>query len=425
MSASVGNRRWGIILLLILDYIIMFLARSCMSMAGPSLMQEFGWSALQFGWVQTAFFIGYAVTMMPAGALADKFGAGRVLVVGSIWYAIFTFLTPFGSSLTAIMLIRILVGIGQGVVVPSDFSMMSRWFPRKEAGTASGLIQFGCPFGIGSSLIITVMIIQNYGWRTVFYVFAILPLIWCLIWWKFGNSRPEDDDRISKEELAYIKAGQVDPAAEENGAAVPITTKDILSTPSIWAVAISYFCSNYMFFLFMTWLPSYFALGRGVDLKSSAIFSMFPYVLGLIAYPLGGILADKASAKYGNNIGRKIFVVTGLFVAGVFLIIASKAQTVEMAAGMICVSNFFISLTMGSYFSIPVVFSGKKTGTIVGLNGIFGTSSGILAPVLSGAIISIVGSYDVALYVGSGIAIFGACVTLLAKIKPIEAKVRA
>ena len=78
MSTSPGNRRWGIIVLLIIDYFVMFVARSGMSMCGPALMQEYGWSAMQFGWVSTAFFIGYAVTMLPAGLLADRFGGGVV-----------------------------------------------------------------------------------------------------------------------------------------------------------------------------------------------------------------------------------------------------------------------------------------------------------------------------------------------------------
>lgn len=62
MSKSSGNRRWGIIALLILDYFVMFVARSGMSMCGPALMQEYGWTAIEFGWVSTAFFIGYAIT---------------------------------------------------------------------------------------------------------------------------------------------------------------------------------------------------------------------------------------------------------------------------------------------------------------------------------------------------------------------------
>jgi len=419
MNAHIGNRRWGIVSLLILDYIIMFLARSCMSMAGPSLMKEFSWSATQFGWVQTAFFIGYAITMIPAGALADKFGAGRVLVVGSIWYALFTLLTPFSSTLAVIMMIRILVGIGQGVIVPSDFSMLSRWVPKKESGLACGFVQFGCPFGIGLSMIITVWVIQNYGWKNVFYIFSILPVIWCFIWMKFGSDTPDQDKRITDAEKVYINSDK--PKQIENDEP-DLTKSDIFRTPSIWCISLSYFCTNYVFFLFMTWLPSYFSIGRGLNLQASAVYSMLPYAVALFAYPLGGYLADKVSGKIGQNWGRRMFIIAGLIIAGGLLILASKASSTGMAVGLISLSNGFICLTMGSFFSIPIVFSQKNTGIIVGINGFFGTASGILAPILSGVIIDLFGDYDMALYVGAIIALIGAVLACIAKVKPIHSK---
>ena len=426
MSERRGSRRWGIVTLLVLDYIVMFLARSTMSMSGPSLMEEFSWTATQFGWVQTAFFIGYAITQMPAGALADKLGAGRVLVIGSIWYALFTYLTSFTSALSIMMLVRIFVGIGQGVVVPSDFSMLSRWVPQKEAGLAGGIVQFGCPFGIGASMIVTVACIQAFGWKSSFYVFSVLPVIWCFLWWKFGCDTPEQDKQISKAELDYIHSGQAaasqDKASAELAAAPVLTKVDILRTPSVWCIALSYFCTNYVFFLFMTWLPSYFSLGRGIDLKSSAIYSMLPYFVALFAYPIGGWLADVFSRKFGSNWGRRICIIGGLLLAGGFLMMASKAGDVITAVALISISNGFVCLTMGSFFSIPVVFSQKNTGMIVGLNGFFGTASGIVAPILSGFIIDLVGNYDTALYVGACIALFGAVLNSLAKVKPIQPK---
>ena len=133
MSTSPGNRRWGIIVLLIIDYFVMFVARSSMSMCGPALMHEYGWTAIQFGWVSTAFFIGYAITMLPAGLLADRFGGGIVLVTGTLWWVVFTFLTPLGSTLGIMMLLRILVGVGQGLLVPANFSLAARWVPKSES----------------------------------------------------------------------------------------------------------------------------------------------------------------------------------------------------------------------------------------------------------------------------------------------------
>ncbi|WP_113640600.1 MFS transporter [Escherichia albertii] len=426
MSKSSGNRRWGIIALLILDYFVMFVARSGMSMCGPALMQEYGWTAIEFGWVSTAFFIGYAITMLPAGLLADRFGGGIILVTGTLWWALFTFLTPLGSTLGLMMVLRILVGIGQGLLVPANFSLAARWVPKSESGKATGLLQIGCPAGIAFAMVLAAWIIQAWSWQTVFYIVSVPGVIWCLLWWGLGNSRPQTDKRISKSELDYIQAGQVisgAPSSEQNNAGDPGLNKaDILSTPSVWACSLCYFCTNYLFFLFMTWLPTYFAMGRNIDLKQSAIYSMLPYLVAIFAYPLGGLVTDAACRRLGQNTGRKLTPVLGLLLAGMFLILGTRANSLRSAATLISASNFFLCFTMAAHFSIPIIFSQKNTGMLVGLNGVFGTFAGILSPVLAGWVIDVSGQYEYALYLGAGIAILGAFFMLLARIKPIEKK---
>lgn len=426
MSTSPGNRRWGIIVLLIIDYFVMFVARSSMSMCGPALMQEYGWTAIQFGWVSTAFFIGYAITMLPAGLLADRFGGGIVLVTGTLWWVVFTFLTPLGTTLGIMMLLRILVGVGQGLLVPANFSLAARWVPKSESGKATGLLQVGCPAGIAFAMVLAAWIIQSWGWKSVFYIVSAPGLVWCLLWWWLGNSRPQMDNRITRQELEYIQAGQATADAaqsiQKEAAGSNLTKADILSTPSIWACALCYFCTNYLFFLFMTWLPTYFAMGRGIDLKQSAIYSMLPYLVAILAYPLGGLVTDAACRRFGQNIGRKLSPVAGLLLAGVFLILGTRANSLWSAATLISASNFFLCFTMAAHFSIPIIFSQKNTGMLVGLNGVFGTLAGILSPVLAGWVIDVSGQYEYALYLGASIAILGAFFMLVARIKPIEKK---
>jgi len=425
MSTSPGNRRWGIIVLLIFDYFVMFVARSSMSMCGPALMQEYGWTAIQFGWVSTAFFIGYAITMLPAGLLADRFGGGIVLVTGTLWWVVFTYLTPLGSTLGVMMLLRILVGIGQGLLVPANFSLAARWVPKSESGKATGFLQIGCPAGIAFAMVLAAWIIQTWGWKSVFYIVSAPGLVWCLLWWWLGSSRPQLDKRINSRELEYIQAGQATATVAQpvdNKSEGALSKADILSTPSVWACSLCYFCTNYLFFLFMTWLPTYFAMGRGIDLKQSAIYSMLPYLVAILAYPLGGLVTDAACRRFGQNIGRKLSPVLGLLLAGLFLILGTRANSLWSAAVLISASNFFLCFTMASHFSIPIIFSQKNTGMLVGLNGVFGTLAGILSPVLAGWIIEISGQYEYALYLGASVAILGAFFMLIARIKPIEKK---
>ncbi|NLI94123.1 MAG: ACS family MFS transporter [Peptococcaceae bacterium] len=422
MNSYVGNRRWGIVFLLALCYLVLFMDRSCMSMAGPAMMKYYNWTPSQFGLASTAFFIGYAIMQMPGGRLADRFGGGKVMVAGALWWGLFVYLTPYGPTLFAVMIIRMLMGLGEGVTMPAIHSTAARWYPKKEAGKAIGIVQIGCPAGIALTMILATWVLQTWNWQSVFHSFAFLAPLWCLVWWKYGKDRPDKDSRIKKAELEYILQDKTLDLAVHSGEQA-LTKKDIFLTPSVWCCALSYFCANYLFFLFMTWLPTYFVLGRGINLNQSAIYSMLPYLVAIFTYPLGGFFADAASKRFGQNIGRKLFPMVGLISAGVFLILGAHATSAGYAAALISASNGFLTLTMGGFFSMPVVFSDKNVGLITGIFTTLGTSAGILAPMITGFIVDYTGKYENALFTGAGVAMAGAIILMtICQVKPIIRK---
>lgn len=420
MNLKVGNKRLGIIVLLALCYLVLYMDRSNMSMAGSSMMKYYDWSATEFGLVSTAFFIGYAITQMPGGRLADKFGGGKIVMFGALTWSVFVFLTPYGSTLAMMMFIRAMMGIGEGMSLPAIHSILAKWVPKKETGKATGFVQAGIPVGIAITMPIATWIIQTWNWQMVFHTFAFLGPVWVVIWWKFGKDTPAQHSKITNQELEYIHADQGSQRhLNQNGGI--LTKKEILSTKSVWFCALSYFCANYLFFLFMTWLPTYFVNGRGLNLQSSSLYSMLPYLVSIFTYPIGGYLADAASRKFGQNIGRKLFPIIGLSVAGIFLLLGSRATSVGAAVTLISASNGFLTLTMGGFFTMPMVFSQKNAGMITGVFTTLGTVAGILAPSVTGFIIDISGKYDFALYVGAFVAITGAVLLLtLCKVAPIE-----
>lgn len=421
MSSKGGNKRWFIIFLFVMCYTILYMDRSCMSMAGPSMMKYYSWNATQFGLVSTAFFIGYACTMILGGWLADKFGGGKVVMFGAIWWSVFVFITPLGASLGLMVMIRVLMGMGEGVSLPAMASMVGKWVPKKESGIALGFCLIGVALGIALAMPLASWIIEHYSWQMVFHVFAFLAPVWVLVWWKFGKDKPEQDTTISKEELAYIRSDEGD-SQEIASQSASLTSKEIFAVPSVWTGALSFYCTNYLFYLFMTWLPTYFVKGRGLALGTSAIYTMMPYIVAIFTYPIGGWLADQASIKFGHNIGRKIVPVFGMIAAGVFLILGSRATNAINAVALISASNGLLCLTMGGYYSMPLVFSMKDAGKITGLWGTFATLGGITAPLLTGIVVDAYG-YNTALYLGAALSILGSVIlTFLVKVKPIVSK---
>lgn len=421
MNAKTGNKRWMIVALMLLSYAVMYICRTSMSIAGPVMMKDFNWSATQFGLVSTAFFIGYALTMMPAGYLADRFGSGKIMVFGILLYSLFTFLTPFGATISMLILLRAVVGIGQGVILPCNGSLLAQWVPKKESATAQGIVMIGTPLGITLTMPLAIFFMQHYDWKTVFYAFAFLGPIWILLWSQLGKNKPELHPSITREEVEYIRADQG--PGQITAAAASVTPGEVFRNGSVWTSALAYFTSNYLFFLFFAWLPTYFVNGRGFTLVKSGYMTMIPYMFAMIAYPLGGILADRAAKKFGNNMGRKLFPIVGLIGAGIFLVLGTRVASAEGAIALITISIFFLSITQAPFFSMPPIFSAKNAGKIIGLYGFCGTCAGLTAPILTGAIIDYTKSYDYALFFGAAVAVAGAIILLtLCSVKAVESK---
>lgn len=419
MESKVGNKRWLVVALLVVCYTFLYFGRSAVSIAGPAMMKTNGWSATQFGLVSTAFFIGYALTMLPAGWLADRFGATKIIVAGTLLWSVFTFFSPYGLTIGAFIALRILVGIGQGVTLPSASSLVSKWVPKHEAGRAQGMTLVGVPLGVACTMFIGVNLIKVYSWQTIFYSFAFLGPIWVVVWLMLGKDRPELHPGITKAELDYIKAG----GAQKTGAeAATLASGDVYGNKNVWGATLAYFCYNYVFYLLLTWLPTYLANGRGFTLVKSGYMTAIPWMVAIITYPLGGVLADAAAKRFGQNVGRKMFPIIGLIVGGISLFVGANAPSAVTAIALISTSMGFLTLTQGGFFSMPIIFAPKNAGTIVGLYGFIGTMAGISAPVLTGAIVDAYG-YTYALVSGAGMAVLGAVILLtVCTVKPIEAK---
>jgi len=408
MNLTHGHKRWLIIALFLVCYTVLYMDRSNMSIAGPEMMKHFEWSATDFGIVSTSFFIGYACSMLIGGWLADKFGGGKLVTFGALWWSVFVFLTPFASSLTAMITVRILMGIGEGVALPAMSSMVAKWMPKKETGLAQGICFVGVPLGITITMPLAEWITTRWSWEMAFWAFSFIAPVWVVLWKLFGWDKPEQDPTISKEELEYILSDH-ESKTHSSLAKSGLSARDIFSTKSVWTGAVAFFCANYLFYLFMTWLPTYFVKGRGFDLHQSAIYSMMPYIAAIFTYPIGGYLADKASSKFGQNFGRKIIPCIGLVAAGTLLILGSQAHSVVTAVIFITASNGLLCLTMGGFYSMPMVFSHSNAGTITGFWATWATIGGISAPLLTGMIVDKY-SYMHALYCGALISIVGALV---------------
>jgi MFS family permease len=186
-------------------YMITYMDRSNISIAAPAITKEFGFSKTEIALFFSAFAWAYAAGQVPGGWLADFFGPKRVLLAIVPFWSLMTAATAWGSGATSFFAIRFAFGLGEAGAFPTASRAMQLWFPKSERGFVQGMTHCFSRFAVVITPLLAVMIMNAWGWRWIFYIFAVLGIVWSLVFFFFYRNRPEDEARVNAEELAHIR----------------------------------------------------------------------------------------------------------------------------------------------------------------------------------------------------------------------------
>lgn len=367
-SETRSKVRLALIFLLFLVSAIAFLDRTNISVAGVEMRQEYGLDQVRLGWVFSAFLIGYALFQVPAGWLAARFGPRRVLTGALVWWGLFTALTALvppdaRHALLLLALVRFALGIGESVVYPSGNQLISRWIPIQERGKANGWIFAGVGAGSGMTPPLITAIILAQGWRASFYVCAIIGLVAGLIWYLVARDTPQRHPAVNAAELAHIEAG-LPAVADRPRGAVPWGA--ILTSRNVWGLFLSYFAFGYVAWIFFSWFYIYLAEARHLDLKSSATYSMLPFLCMTLGCLAGGVINDRVASRYGLYWGRSGLAVVAFLLTGTFLVLGSMADDARLAVVILAGGAGAVYLSQSSFWSVTADIAGPHTGIVSG-----------------------------------------------------------
>lgn len=348
---------------------IAFLDRTNISVAGVQMRAEYGIDQIRLGWVFSAFLIGYAAFQVPAGWLAARYGPRKLLTFALVWWGVFsvaTALVPPQAQGAVLMLamVRFALGIGEAAVYPAGNQFLSRWIPVQERGKANGLIFAGVGAGSGLTPPLITAIIAGGGWRMSFYVCAAIGLIAALIWFFSARDLPQEHRRVSEAELAHIEGG-LPPIVQ--GSAGPIPWRAIFASRNVWGLFLSYFAFGYVIWIFFSWFFIYLAEARGLDLKSSALFGMAPFLAMTVGCLTGGVLNDAISRRFGLYAGRSGLAMAAFVLTGIFLLVGSRVDNVPLAVLTLALGGGAIYLSQSSFWSVTADIAGRHTGVVSGL----------------------------------------------------------
>jgi ACS family glucarate transporter-like MFS transporter len=409
-----GKVRWLLIAWTFVIAAITFLDRVNISITGRFIEQEFHLTHIQLGWVFSAFILGYGLFQAPGGRLADRYGPARIMALAILWYAVFTSLTAWtpatlASSLLLLLSVRFLLGTGEACVFPSSNRLVAAWIPNQERGLANGIIFAGVGAGAATAPPIISHIISRYGWHWSFWFTAMLGVGAAVVWYLIARDRPEDHPWMTPEELAHIRAG-VPAAGPAGSSAVPWDA--IFRSKEVLAVSASYFCYCYVAYLFFSWFFTYLREVRGLDLKASALYGMLPFIAMTTCSPLGGVISDRLTKRYGKRIGRCGIAVAGLALTAVFLALGTQATSAPMACLVLAGGAGSLYLGQSSYWSVTAGIAGRSAGSVSGVMNMGGQFGGVVTASLTPLVAAHYG-WTTSFLVAAGLAMCGSLAWLL------------
>lgn len=397
-------KRYTLVLLCVLSIFICYMDRVNISVAIMPMAEEFGWNAQTNGLVLSSFFIGYILTQVLGGRLADRFGGKAVLGIGVLSWSAATLITPPAAALGIAMLVvaRILMGAGEGVAFPAIYSLYGRWLPTNERSRVVGLTFSAIPLGSVVALLLTPLVIREFGWGWAFYGFGLLGFVWFGFWhWLIRDK--EAFEPVSGS-TSMVDAAETD--VTENTAAP--TLRELVANKAVMVVVLAHFSSNWGTYVLLAWLPTYVVQGLGVDFAAVGNYAMIPYLAAFLFFNVTGILADKlVSRGWQITRVRKTMQTIAFGGAAAMLMLVGYVDDTAAAIALMSMGVLFSAFSSGGFAVNHLDIAPRHAGLLMGLTNTVGTLPGIAGVYISGLILEWTGSWALVFQTAAAVYLIG------------------
>ncbi|MCI4670375.1 MAG: MFS transporter [Bacteroidia bacterium] len=371
--------RWWIVGLVGLATVINYIDRNALAVMWPGISEDLGMTKDDYAMIISVFMVAYAIGQSLFGKIFDAIGTRISFVFSILIWSVSIACHSLARGVFGFSAARFGLGFGEAGNWPGATKSNAEWFPINERALAQGIFNSGASLGAVISAPLIAVMYEGIGWRSTFLLVAGLGLLWIIPWLIINKKGPKEHPWLSDEEKNYILEGQkleafdeehADSETSEEEEVVP-TWGQLLAYKESWAVIISRFFLDPVWWLFVSWLPIYLAEQFGFQVKEIGLFAWVPYVGAALGSLLGGWLSGYWIRKgWSVNRARKTSIVIGGALMLPSLLLTSVASTPTLAVSLIAVILFGFQISIGNIQTLPSdYFSGKTVGSLAGLGG--------------------------------------------------------
>ena len=413
MRTTPTHTRWRIVGLVFVIYVLMFIDRVNISIAAKYIMPEYGLTDVQFGWIFSAFVLGYALVQIPGGWLGDRFGPRRVLTWAIVWWSVFTavtalagelFLTSLVGVVGSFAVVRVLIGVGEAAAPPNGNRVIANWVAPQERARAHGIVISGSSLGAALTPPLIVWIMLAWGWRAAFYLAGGIGVVIALVWYGLAADHPKEHRGVNPAELRHITQ---ESGADPSPASAAVPWQVLLSRADLWCLTAAYFVLGYIFYIYFSWFYLYLVNVRGFSVLDGGLYTTAPFLASATASPLGGWLSDHLSGRFGKRLGRCSLGGISLLCTAGCIYAGAAAADPYLAILWLSLGAGALSLSASSYWAVTIDLAKPYAGTVSGFMNMGGNLGGAISPTLTPFLAQSMG-WEGALYTTAALAVCGA-----------------
>jgi ACS family glucarate transporter-like MFS transporter len=370
-----SRTRYSVVVLAIGLAVLSYVQRVAISQAAGPISHDLHISKQQMGLIFGAFGLSYALFEIPMGLLGDRLGVRRVLAQIVLAWSAFTALTGASWNVASLWVIRFLFGAGEAGCFPNLTRMLSAWLPARERVTAQSLMWAFTRWGGAATPPLALLCIRWFGWRWAFVSFAALGLVWCAVFLIWFRDDPAQHRAVNAAELKILEASRVLTTHE----AGQQHWMSLLLTRQVSLLVLQYFCFSYVWYFYITWLPTYLREGRGQAPARAATLAVIPLLFG----GFGSLATGLAPIR----LPRRAIAICGFLGTAILLFGFTHIRSVVLAMLVMGVASFCSDLTMPISWDACVEIGGPYTATVAAAMNMLGNLAGFAAPVAGGVIL--------------------------------------